>query len=504
MGTNDQLETSQRDFIQNYANRDYCFYRAIRERCRDAVSGSARIKAIGGDYTSAYKYLYPSRQQKKNGEEYKRYLNMAVWYGYARIAARVGCGLIGVGEPTVANLPKQIEQMVYYATPFRDGLKALQMRLNLSQFVDGQRIMALELNSPERVRQDNLPVFYINSYQANKFLRAKFDFSDGQSFARFVLMDESDYEFDYFSKREIAVEKYRVFGLDGNDEYYQAAITRDQWQNFDLFSPPIAADSRNPQFGEAIYPELNGIRFNRIPITWCNVSSLSGASYEEPVLTDVADLDIELFNADAAYRQTLWLTSQPTPVINGELTESEKSNFGLGASRFVHFNDSSGNLHFAEFSGTGAGAQRQAIEDLRKMAESQTMSLFSVGGNQSGEALKIIQGSQVAPLVSMVQTSGNAITQQLRYAAAWLQLPADEIEAIKYQPSEGFARLNLATQDILSLINAKLSAPDAVPLLWREIRKKMQESGVADEDISDFDELMEEIQQENLNEEMPG
>lgn len=325
MGTNDQLETSQRDFIQNYANRDYCFYRAIRERCRDAVSGSARIKAIGGDYTSAYKYLYPSRQQKKNGEEYKRYLNMAVWYGYARIAARVGCGLIGVGEPTVANLPKQIEPMVYYATPFRDGLKALQMRLNLSQFVDGQRIMALELNSPERVRQDNLPVFYINSYQANKFLRVKFDFSDGQSFARFVLMDESDYEFDYFSKREIAVEKYRVFGLDGNDEYYQAAITRDQWQNFDLFSPPIAADSRNPQFGEAIYPELNGIRFNRIPITWCNVSSLSGASYEEPVLTDVADLDIELFNADAAYRQTLWLTSQPTPVINGELTESEKA-----------------------------------------------------------------------------------------------------------------------------------------------------------------------------------
>ena len=124
------------------------------------------------------------------------------------------------------------------------------------------------------------------------------------------------------------------------------------------------------------------------------------------------------------------------------------------------------------------------------------MSLFPVNDNQSGEALKIIQGSQVAPLVTMVNTSGNAITQLLRYAGRWKQMKEEQIQDIIYTPSEAYARRNLDFSEILQFINMKERNPN-IPVLRSEIRQKMIENGWGNESVSDFDQFMELVDEEN-------
>lgn len=487
-------EVSNSEFVQAHTSDDYRRAQAVRERVRDVTAGAAVVKSLGGNLADSYKYLIPTERQKSNADEYQRYLAMAVWPGYTGATDLTAGGLLAVGEPTWKIPPnhRELQQLIEYATPFKDGVKALQLRINRRQRIDGQCVLLMEVNSDERIRNGD-PMFFINSYKSEKFLTAWFDFEDGESIARFVILDESDYEFDWIKKRRNYVNKYRLLGIDERDRYYQMAFRADQWNSIDIRNPRPAADPANPQFGEAFYPAPNGRVFNRIPLTWCNVTNLSGASYENPMLADLADLDLSIFNADAAYRQTLWLTSQPINVITGGNGDKILLAYGAGA---VHYLPDGYKEEWLEFTGAGAGAQRTALEDLHARAIAKSMSLFgNVGSNQSGEALKIIQGAQVAPLVSMVQTSGDAITEQLRYAARWLGMSREQAaEEVLYSPSENFARLNLSITEIMNVVNGMANNADLVPLLEKEVRRAFVESGLA-EDMS-WDEFLKAWQEE--------
>lgn len=490
------LEESRRNFINTYGKRNYWTYDAIRSRVRDVVSGTATIKSVGDKkFTKAYQYLIPTERQKNNTDEYVRYLEMAVFYEYTAASAMVGLGMIATGKPSIAGLPDDLAGLEWRATPYGDGLQALQLRMNTAQFVDGGCVTVLEINPDEKIRQ-GYPPCYINRYSMDKLIDNRFEFRDGQSFTRFVLMDESDYVYDYKTKHESIVNKYRIFGLDAQNRYYQAALTEDQWggeKSFDIFNPPVAKNPLNPQFGEAVYPQLYNRYLDVVPVVWCNVTNLSGAHYEKPFLSDIADLDIAIYNADAAYRQTLWLTSQPVFTIIGGKGEEIKIPMGAGV---VHFLPEGYKEQFTEFSGAGANAQKEALDKLHEIVNRKAMSLFPVNDNQSGEALKIIQGSQVAPLVTMVNTSGNAITQLLRYAGRWKQMKEEQIQDIIYTPSEAYARRNLDFSEILQFINMKERNPN-IPVLRSEIRQKMIENGWGNESVSDFDQFMELVDEEN-------
>jgi hypothetical protein len=112
----------------------------------------------------------------------------------------------------------------------------------------------------------------------------------------------------------------------------------------------------------------------------------------------------------------------------------------------------------------------------------------------SGEALKTIQGNQTAPLVNVVNSSGESITKMLRYAALWADIA--EPNAVKYIPSEEFSKMNLSAGDILAWMDKKLQNPD-IPVKMAELRRRMVESGIGDETLKSFDDFMEEVKAEN-------
>lgn len=70
-------------------------------------------------------------------------------------------------------------------------------------------------------------------------------------------------------------------------------------------------------------------------------------------------------------------------------------------------------------------------------------------------------------------------------------------DKLNYVPSEVFSRMNLSAGDIMSFISLKRSAPDKVPLKWSELRRRLVESGIGDENLEEFDKFMEEVREEN-------
>lgn len=501
MANENEIAEFRKNFLDNYANSEYRKYQAIRERVRDCVSGTATMKGIGGasrsgggnDFAAVQKYLIPTRRQKKYPEEYLRYLMMADFPGYAETAALVALGLVSTGDDTIAGLerlPESLRGMNAPDSADHPRLRNLRIAINRAQMIDGGCVNFLEVAGPEALR-NGAPPFFVNSYRLDKYVTAQLDPEKGSPF---VLMDESDWVFDYRIKRNTYVNKYRLFAVDRRGDYYQAALTAEMWPSFDIAEPEpwdAGQEPPDPQFGRAYYPRFNDF-FHEIPVDFCNVTQHDPYKYENPMLAPVADKDIIIFNCDAAYRQTLWLTSQPINVIYCD-GKARNLTYGAGA---VHNLPEGAREEWLEFSGAGAGAQRIALEDMHARAAQKAMSLIATGSDLSGEALKIIQGSQVAPLVSLVKTSGESITRMLHFAAAWAGVGEADLNEISYVPSEVFSRMNLSAGDILQLIQAKRSNPET-PVLWSEIRRRLVESGIADEEIADFDELMTRIEAEN-------
>lgn len=472
-------------FLSVYANSEYDKYQAIRERVRDCIRGTATMKATGRAPQDAFKYLLPTQRHKDNINEYKRYLAMADFPCYAQTVNIISLGLLGMGTDTVDGGDKIPESLRSFFDA--ETLMEIRILINRLQLSDGGCVVFLEPVDIADVKAGK-PPFKITVYSLDKYITCQLDTSIGSPF---ILMDESDYVFDYKEKRVVFVNRYRVHALDANGEYYQAALRPEEWLAFDVANPPPwdpAADPEDPQYGRAYYP-MYGRRLDFIPFDFCNITHHL-TQYENPLLTPVADLDIEIFNADAAYRQTLWLTSQPIDVIYGD-GKSHEYPYGAGA---VHFLQKDWKEEYLEFSGSGAGAQRDALNDLHSRAQQKSVSLLVKSSGMSGEALHVVQGNQTAPLVNVVNSSGESITRMLRFAAIWANLA--EPNAIKYIPSEEFSKMNLSAGDILAWMDKKLQNPD-IPIKMAELRRRMVESGIGDETLKSFDDFMEEVKAEN-------
>lgn len=497
MANENEINELRRNFISRYANQNYAKYQAIRERVRNCASGTATMKGIGAnsqngggnDFTDVMKYLIPTERQKKYPAEFLRYMQMANFPGYTESTLLVALGLLGTGADTIEGAENIPESLKTFFDPV--SLNRLRLNINRLQMLDGGAILMLQPMNEEKLKLGESP-FEIMVYSMDKYICSQLDPDKGNIF---ILMDESEFVFNYRLKIPTYNNKYRLHAVDSKGRYYQAALRAEEWASFNIADPEewdneyAVSNPDDPQFGKAKYPVF-GKTLDFIPVDFCNVTHHESDKYENPMLSSLADKDILIYNADAAYRQTLWLTSQPIAVIYGD-GKDRYLPYGAGAR---HNLEKDWREEWLEFHGTGAAAQSKALSELHDEAQNKAMSLIAVGSNISGAALQIIQGSQVAPLVNLVNTSGQSISKMLEFALVWAG--KKEIKP-NYVPSEVFARLNLSAGDIMALLSMKRENPDKIPIKWAELRRRLVESGIGDEEMLAFDEFMESVKEEN-------
>lgn len=431
-----------------YAYDEYRKVEPMRQKVSDCLQGEEYVK-------SKEEYLRKTQWYKKHNDEYQAFVARATFYSKTSYALRVYEGLVTAGEPEIL-LPENggMDFLRRYATVYKNDLHSLQVRLNRDQFTSGLRVMVAEPTA------DDKNPFVIKEYGASSFLRAYFVDMDGESVAKFVLMDESTMAFDIKTKSSTFKERLRVFGLDKDNQYYQCAITPDEWIMFDVDNPTPA----NPS--DLVYPRYKGRLMNRIPVTWCGASSLSGSTFDIPVLLDVANFDLKLYNLDANYAQHLYQSSQETVFFTHTTKDFKLDNicYGSGAHNAL---PGEVDVKVVSVNGIGFSEQREYMTAVKEEISQRIMSVMSSKSHQSGTAIGIVQNAQTSPIRTIVETSAAAITDQLRLIAKWMDYTDEEVAKVSYTPSNEFAKIDTDLSAFIGLCRAVYEG--AVPMLEEDL-----------------------------------
>lgn len=428
-----------------------------REIVDDCLAGQRTIKA-------KQKYLPPTKWQKNHPEKYQEFLHRALFPGETKASLDIYEGLFQLGTPHV-TLPAdgKMNYLVDDASVTRDGLKQIQVRLNKEQMTHGLRMMLLE------VRDDNLCPFFIQEYPANKFLRAHFNDTmiSGESMADMVLLNESTVENDISSWQYRKSIRLRVLGLDKNMEYYQRQISPVEIHELDIYNPP--------DDGRTVYPAYRNRRFNRIPLVWCGSSGLSGSSMEYPLMLSMAQTELKLFLCMAHNSQHIYMNTQESIVITGTNNNFKLQDDEFVAGSVVCIPGQYAKAQYLSTNGIGFDAEEKEITRLLNSIEEKRLSLMSAKSHQSGTVVGQVQSNQSAPLRTVVNVSGEAITTLLRQMARWMGYDESEVRQISYVPSNEFANPRVNLSEYIALCKAVNSGE--VKMLEEDLYLMGKESG---------------------------
>ena len=471
-----------------FAGEGYDIFWKKWNRCRDVFAGSDLVKSLGD------KYLPKSRWHRNGGtdgkQDYEDYKARAIFFSYLKDAVETSLGVLKKGEPTI-KLPPQIAFMEKSATVYHDGLTSLKGKLDKTIMITGCAGLSLEVNNSGNGDADR-PDFFINIWQPESIKDKNFSHDEltGESYATLVLLDESEMVFDKNTKRRVLDTKWRVMGLDAQGRYYTSLMKPEQYPDFDLDNPPVAADQSNPQMGEAVYPLYHGDTFPRIPFTFVNASDLSGGHYEDPPLYDLVDLVIALYRGDADYRQTLHFTASDFYKHTGCNDPAKQRKLSVGAGGILHLGGEE-DIAVVSSPGGGANLQREALNNLHAQCQQRIMTLLDVGANQSGAALEIVQNSKSARLEPINQNTANAIAEQLRFAAEWTGMSRQQAQKEVVFAAAKIEDTSLAVAQLQALWHAMIA--ENYPLTRRDFHTLQRKANITQ---NDFEQNTDELETE--------
>lgn len=453
-----QFSDEQLDkMMEAFAFPEYSELLEMREIVDDCLAGQKTIK-------EKTKYLPPTKWQEAHADKYHEFLRRALFPGETKASLDIYEGLFHLGTPQV-ELPSdgRMNYLIDDASVYRDGLKDIQVRLNKEQMAHGLRLMLLE------VRDDPGRPFFIQEYGANKFLRSHFTdkFISGESVADAVLLNESSIENDITSWSFQKVRRLRLLGLDKNMEYYQRSVSPEELYSIDVSAPP--------QDKRTVYPAFQGVRYNRIPISWCGASSLSGVTFDVPPLLSIAETELKLYLCMAHNSQHIFMNTQESIVITGAAQSFKLKNDEFVAGSVVVIPGEHAQAKYLSTNGIGFEAEEKEINRLLNAIHEKRLSLMSAKSHQSGTVVGMVQNSQSAPLRTIVSVSGNAITQILKHSARWMGYGADDVNRIAYIPSEQFASAKVNMSEFIAL--CKSVNAGETKMLEKDLYAMAKESG---------------------------
>lgn len=448
----DQLE----GMIRGFAFSDYAELAECRDIVDDCLAGQKTIK-------EKLKYLPPNEWQREHYVQYQDFLRRALFPGETRYALDIYEGLFSLGNPRI-TFPRdgRMDFIQRKAGVCGDNLKAIQMRLNSEQMSHGLRCLLLE------TRADEHNPFYISEYTAAKFLRAHFVNIAGESRADFILLDESTCEYDLATFRDVPHYRLRILALDENLQYYQRSI--EPWElNADL-------DVKNPPFDDrTIYPAYQGVRFDKIPFVWCGTNGISGACFDYPPMLNLAQTELKLYMSMAHNSQHIYMNTQEMLVFTGVPDSFDANKVCVGAGAAVSIKSENAKAQYISTNGVGFTAEEAEIARLKSDIEQKRLSLMSAKSHQSGTVVGLVQNSQSAPLRTIVNTSGSAISILLQFMAEWMGYSVDDIAAVSYVPSQEFANPRVNLSEFIALCKAVESGE--VKMLEEDVYNMARESG---------------------------
>lgn len=415
-------------------NQNYFFHTTYTNKLsqfnkiRDCVSGDEKIKEEGT--------VYLPKPSGMNADAYANYKTRAFFYPVTERTVR---GLVGTifQVPPTFKLPKKLEYLIEDATPEGDSLQHSAREAAEEVVTMGRFGMMVDLPT------NGGGVPYIAHFRAEDITNWERQFINGKRMLTRVVVRESG-SFDYGANDEHRfLELYLEFNRDdeGNvavDPVYKAKrwtlkFGKDEsGGNMTPRKTPSGLPNYNydsvPDPVE-LSPTIQGKPLNYIPFFFINTMSVKPTLEKSPLL-DLCDANLSHYTIHADYRHCLFMLSQPTPYIIGDLEDDEVPT-KIGASVFWHLPSSVTDVGMLEFTGAGIGALEAALDKHEGyMAALGAKLIHRQDVEETAEATKVKTREALSVIENVVLSLGEAYGQALRACAEWMGINPDQVEAI--------------------------------------------------------------------------
>lgn len=395
---------------------DFLAHEPLWRRVRDALDGGDAVKGRGTAYLP--------RPEGQDRAAYDAYVTRAQWYDVPERTRRALLGAIFRRPPSVegpARLMASLDGLATTGRPFRVFVQQLAGEV----LAVGRHGLLVDL--PGENPSGALPLW------AGYAAEAIEDWARTRVGGRFVTArvklrepdtSESQAEFQF---RELVLAE----GL------YEVRI----WRR-------TGTGNGAWRIAEVHRPTREGRRLDFIPFVFFGVDDLD-PDMEKPPLLGLVDETIGHYRLSADYRQSLFLTAQPTPWLTGFAEEERPSRIGSGA-LWASANPEA-RVGMLEFQGAGIEAIRQAMLDSEARMVLLGARFFErpKTGVETAQAIKLRFAADGATLTTIAQTLGDGLTRALKWTADWAGLPSDGVRATL---NTEFLPETLSPQDILALM----------------------------------------------------
>lgn len=230
----------------------------------------------------------------------------------------------------------------------------------------------------------------------------------------FVVLREHYYGQDH-NDPYVTVEKcrYRELFLD-EDGYYTVRI----WEQMAGSNGKYTNNSRTKfKLVDTIQPTFRGQALEFVPFVFCTPYDTS-KSVCKPVLSNLADINLEHFRIATDIAHGAHYLALPTPYIAGTLANDAQV-ISLGSNEFIQLQQG-GQVGFLEFQGSGM----KFLLDLQKLKEEHMFNLGSrllqyKAGVESSEALQLRLGAEGASLTTVANSLQVALVEILEMYNLW-------------------------------------------------------------------------------------
>lgn len=451
---------------------------------RDAYSGQFAVKSKRDLYlpkTSAM-IMDWNTDDKAGGfigqNAYNAYLKRARFPEFMRRAVATFVGMLWQQAPTI-ELPERMKGILTRATPNGESLALLMRRINEEQLITGR--CGLLADWPSVVTDDALP--YISLYNAESIINWDAnEFQNGERSLNMVVLDESGYRrsnvFDWTK-----VSKYRALFLgdeldnENSGAYYQRIYSE--------------ADDGSDALNETdIVPKNMGARIEQIPFVFVNSSDIV-AEPSDPPMMELVNATFAAYRNDADYQQALFMQSQDTLIISGDVPAADRDvPIRTGAGAVIRL-EQGASAQYIGVNSQGLPEQRQAVQAGYAFCAELAGQLTGESVNiQSGKALQTRMAAQTASLKQIALTCAAATERVLKIIAEWVGANPAEV---KVTANTEFVLNDLSGQDLTQILTAKgLGAP----LSQESIHDTMRRGGYTS---LTYDEEMKKLGEESNN-----
>lgn len=438
------------------AHRTYQSRRTQYDRIRHALDGQDAMRENAA--------LYLRRPEGLTKTEWENYVRGAPFYPVAESTTRAAVGLC-FRKPPSFTVPPRLEPMLRRASYDGNSIEVLSEFL-LREIVTVGRVCAL-LDFPINEGQlDSLSVPHISTFQAEDIRDWKMGLVGGEKRLTMLRLHEFNEDLE-----DTGTEQHLVLELDPLLTIRRFHIKR-------------GADGNaiEMEIHEPIVPTVNGKTLAFIPAIVFSPYNLSPDT-EKPPLLDLVDTNIQHYQHSAELAHALWMSSMPTPVVTGSLSEDQKPRaIGPGT---IWFLPQGATAQYLSAPSDAHASLRTAIQDteMRMNALGATMILSGQRRQETAETASMRYQNDTSMLLSSITMLEAGLRTLLSWAADWVQ-PGEVIVE--------FNRDLISSQIDHNLVKSLLAAVNAGALSRQSFIDALRKGEVIDRTTEDELDLIEE------------